>query len=104
MLIPIVLGGAALLYFVSKKKPPAAQAQTVTGRSGTPWAVAPTRSGTDPVTKKFTTIWTVYLLPAGTPIMDYSQVGDDKNSRQFVMSNRPATDSILMNAKADFIG
>ena len=100
MLIPIALGAIAL-YAVSqmgKKKGPA-QAQTVTGPSGTPWAFSLVRSGVDPVTKKQTSVFDLYLLPNGTPVAEYAQTSD---GIQFLSSPLQANDPILVKAKSDF--
>jgi len=101
MLIPIALGAVALfaLSQMGKKKGPA-QAQTVTGPSGTPWAFALVRSGTDPVTKKHTNVFDLYLLPNGTPVAEYAQTDD--GTITFLSSPLQATDPILVKAKSDF--
>lgn len=96
MIVPLVLGGVALLYLATRKKT-TGQAITVTGKSGTAWAVAPNRSGGG------VTVWDVFLLPNGTPVMEYSQTGSNTASRQFLSSPMPATDPILIKAKADFL-
>ncbi len=103
MVIPLILGGLALLYFAQKKKP-AAQASTITGKTGVPYAVALNRQGTaGGVT---TSVYDVFLLPNGTPIMEYAvtQAGSNPPSKaQFLSSPMAATNPILITAKADFL-
>lgn len=101
MLIPIALGAVALyaLSQMSKKKA-APQAQTVTGPSGTPWAFAQVRSGIDPVTKKQTNVFDLYLLPNGTPVVEYAQTPDGRNT--FLSSPLQPNDPILAKAMSDF--
>lgn len=97
MLIPIALGlGAFLLYEHSKKKAAASgQAQTMTGKSGTPYAVAQNARST-----ATTRVYDVFLLPNGTPVLEYAVTG---NARQFLSSPLQANDPILVRAKADFL-
>lgn len=97
MFVPLLLAGGALLYLATRKKAPTGQAITVTGKSGTPWAVAPNRSSGNVV------VWDVFLLPNGTPVMEYAQTGSSTTTRQFLSSPLQATDPILVKAKADFL-
>lgn len=99
MIIPLILGGAALLYFATKPKT-AAQASTLTGKSGTPYAVALTREGTANGVK--TSVYGVYLIPNGTPIMEYS-VSSGSPTRTFLSSPMQPNDPILVRAKSDFL-
>jgi hypothetical protein len=98
MFIPLVLGGLALLYVATKKKP--GQATTMTGKSGTPYAVALSREGTTGGVK--TSVYGVYLLPNGTPIMEYA-VSSNSPTRTFLSSPMKPTDPILVQAKSDFL-
>jgi hypothetical protein len=102
MIAPLVLGAVALyaLSQMGSKKTAPAQANTVTGPSGTPWAFALVRSGIDPVTKLKTDIFDLYLLPNGTPVAEYAQTPDGKIT--FLSSPMQANDPILVKAKSDF--
>ena len=95
MLIPLALG-LGLLYLVTRPKK-TGQAITITGKSGTAWAVAPNRSSGAVV------VWDVFLLPNGTPVMEYAQTGSNTSTRQFLSSPLQASDPILIKAKADFL-
>ncbi len=95
MLIPIALG-LGLIYLATRPKK-TGQATTMTGRSGTPWAVAPNRSSGNVV------VWDVFLLPNGTPVMEYAETGSNTKTRQFLSSPLQSTDPILVKAKADFL-
>lgn len=101
MLLPLIAAGVAAVYFATRPKK-AEQAVTLTGKSGTAWAVATTRSGKDPMTGKMTTVKGVFLLPNGTPVMEYAATGGNE-PRVFLSSPLQANDPILIKAKADFI-
>lgn len=101
MLLPLIAAGVAVYLLATHKKKPE-QAVTLTGKSGTPYAVATTRSGIDPVTHLATVVKGVFLLPNGTPVMEYSQSGASA-PRFFLSSPLQPNDPILIRAKADFI-
>lgn len=98
MLIPLILGGVAIYALATSKKPAqqSGQATTFSGASGTPWAVAPTRSGGGVV------VYGVYLLPNGTPVMEYSQTNGDPGTNAFLSSPFPGNDPTLIKAMSDF--
>lgn len=96
MLLPLALLGAGLYWLATRKKT-TGQAITVTGKSGTPWAVAPNRSSGNVV------VWDVFLLPNGTPVMEYAQTGSNTATRQFLSSPMQANNPILIKAKSDFL-
>jgi hypothetical protein len=99
MLIPIALGLAAYaLYEMHKKKVASGQASTVTGVSGTPYAVANAARSTSAVQ-----IVDVFLLPNGTPIMEFAVTPPGVNGKkQFLSSPMQATNPILKRARQDF--
>lgn len=102
MLVPIALGAVALfaLSQLGKKKA-APVANTITGPSGTPWAFAKVREGVDPSTKRQVQVFDLFLLPNGTPVVEYAQdVGTLKNT--FLSSPLQANDPILLKALSDF--
>ena len=94
MLIPLVLAAGAI-YLIATHKKPAPQAQTVTGVSGTPYAIAENARSTPAVQ-----IVDVYLLPNGTPIMEFA-VTRATGVKQFLSSSMAATDPILKRARQD---
>ncbi len=100
MLIPIALAlGAGFLLYEHSKKTAAAkgQASTVTGVSGTPYAVAQNARSTAQ-----TQIIDIFLLPNGTPIMEFAVTGGASGTKQFLSSPLQANDPILKRAKQDF--
>lgn len=98
MIIPLLGLAALALYALHKKKVASGQASTVTGISGTPYAVAVAPRSTSAVQ-----IVDIFLLPNGTPIMEFAVtppgVGGKK---QFLSSPMAATDPILKRARQDF--
>lgn len=102
MIVPIVLlgGGALVLYLLSRA--PGAQAplepggvgqqRKVTGASGKRWAVVATALEGDKATM------TLYAEPnqfgphSAFPVLQYTQIGDDKSTRRLLVKFQPAYD------------
>ena len=95
MLIPLALIAAGLYLVATHKKAPANNAVTTTGKSGTPYAIAPNARST-PATQ----IVDVYLLPNGTPIMEFA-VDTKTQTKTFLSSPMQANNPILQRARAD---
>lgn len=95
MLIPLALAAGVLYLVATYKKAPANNAVTTTGASGTPYAIAPNSRST-----AATQIIDVYLLPNGTPIMEFA-VDTASKQKTFLSSPMAATDPILKRARQD---
>lgn len=95
MLIPLAIAAVGLYLVTRKKTATTPQATTVTGVSGTPYAIAESTRST-PATQ----IVDVYLLPNGTPIMEFA-VTRATGVKQFLSSAMAATDPILKRARQD---
>lgn len=93
MIVPLVLGALGLYYLATRKKP--GQAVTTTGKSGTPYAIA-TNARSTPGTQ----IVDVYLLPNGTPVMEFA-VDTKTGVKTFLSSPMQASNPILQRARAD---
>lgn len=108
MMVPIVLGGAALLLYLATKSKPAGigapggpgNGTTVQGRSGTVYLVAPNMNPM-PVAPG-AKVFDVFLM-SGTRVLSFVQMGSDKSSRQLVAASLPATDPIFLTAKSDWL-
>lgn len=94
MIVPLVLGGVALVYLATRPKQN--QATTFTGVSGTPYAIAKNARSTAQIQ-----IMDVFLLPNGTPIMEFSVTGGVNGAKQFLSSPMQANDPILKRARQD---
>lgn len=93
MFIPLVLGALGLYYLATRKK--SNNAVTTTGKSGTPYAIAPNARSTST-----TQIIDVYLLPNGTPVMEFA-VDVKSGKKTFLSSPMQANNPILQRARAD---
>lgn len=109
MLLPLLLGGAALAYYAMTRKPTAGfgatqgpgNLETIQGRSGTVYGVGLSQVPA-PVAGDVK-VFDVYLFPSGTKVMTYAQKGSDKSARSFIASPLADNDPILNTAKTDFL-
>lgn len=115
MLVPLILGGAALYYFATRKKTAAPTtltglysqyagktfttpqpAVTLSGASGSLWGVSASRGGGG------TVVYALYLMPNGTPVLEFSQQNADPSTNAFLSSALAGSDPILAKAMSDF--
>lgn len=115
MIVPLILGGAALFYFATRGKKAAPStltglyaqyagktfttpqpAVTLSGASGSLWGVSASRGGGG------TVVYALYLMPNGTPVLEFSQMNADPSTNAFLSSPMAGTDPILSKAMSDF--